>query len=451
MSSSLLKAPAPESLPALTPEDRDRSQDRSEVLRARQSGRGVKLLWLLVGPGLLAMLGENDGPSMLSYAASGAEYGIGFFLPFILMTFVAAYFVQEMAMRLGAVTHRGYGELIFQRFGNFWGWLSVADLVLTNLITLVAEIIAVRIGMAFFSVPAAMAVAIAILVLVLSSLGSRYSRWERISMGFAVFNVLFLVAAFFAHPSAGAIGKALVSWRPLPHTPPREFLLLLASDVGATVTPWMLFFQQSASVDKGMTPLDLKQGRMDTLLGTVAAAVTGCGALVAATPLYVHNVRIPSILGGAGYAEALQPFLGRFGSALFALGLIEAGLIAMLTISASTAYALGESVPGAGHSFNGSLREAPLFHIVNIGVAIVAGAIVLIPGVPLLTIALKANLLATILMPCALLFLLVLVNDRELMGRHTNSRLQNAIGIAIALFVIVAGSGYVFGSFLHSL
>jgi Mn2+/Fe2+ NRAMP family transporter len=430
-----------------TPEDQDRSDDRERVLKARTSNKRVMLLWLLVGPGLLVMLGENDGPSMLSYAETGARYGVGFFLPFILATFAAAYVVQEMAMRLGSVTHRGYGELIFQRFGPFWGWLSAIDLALTNLITLVTEIIAIRVGTAYFSIPAPIAVAGAILLLVISSTGSRYARWERISMGLAFFNLMFLVAAGFSHPSPSAIGMSLLTWRPLPRGPIQELLLLVASNVGATVTPWMLFFQQSASVDKGLTPSDLRQGRMDTLLGTIMAALAGCGALIAAATLYAHHVQPSNALGGTGYAEALKPFLGHFGAALFAIGLVEAGVVAMLTISASTAYAMGEAISGSGHSFNRSIKEAPLFHAVNIGAAVVAGIIVLIPGSPLLSISLNANLLATVLMPCALVFLLLMTNDRSLMGKQANTRLQNTIGIAISLFVIAAGSGYAVVSF----
>jgi Mn2+/Fe2+ NRAMP family transporter len=131
------------------------------------------LLWLLVGPGVLVMLGENDGPSMLSYAASGATYGIGFFLPFIVVTFLAAIVVQEMSMRVGAVTHRGYGKLIFERFGPFWGWTSTGELVVTNLITLITELIAVRVGMAFFGVPPVVAVSAGLALVVLSILGGR--------------------------------------------------------------------------------------------------------------------------------------------------------------------------------------------------------------------------------------------------------------------------------------
>ncbi len=433
---------------ALTSEDLDRARDRSRILAARRDGRGGVLVWLLLGPGVLVMLAENDGPSMLSYAASGATYGLGFFLPFIAVTFAAAYVIQEMTMRLGAVTHRGYGELIFQRFGRIWGWLSIGDLVVVNLVTLITEIIAIRVGMGFFGISTPVAVGCAVATVALSACGSRYSRWERVGMSLALFNLVFLVVAFIARPAPGAVAAALLTWTPLPQGTAEEFLLVLASNVGAAVTPWMLFFQQSASVDKGLTRRDIAHGRVDTLIGTILAAVAGCAALVATTPLFTHHIDTSNLQGGAGYAEALRPLIGAPGAALFALGLIEAGAIAMLTVSASTAYAVGEMVGGVGHSFNRSLSEAPLFHAVNIGMAAVAGLIVLIPGAPLLAISLNANLLAAVLMPPALVFLLVLLNDREIMGAQANSWYSNLIGSLITVFVTVAGTTYAIVAFL---
>jgi len=435
---------------ALTAEDLNRSHDRLRVVDAGKKGRGSMLLWLLVGPGVLAMLGENDGPSMLSYAATGATYGIGFFLPFIAVTFLAAYIVQEMAMRLGAVTHRGYGELIFQRFGPFWGWLSAGDLVVTNLITLVTEVIAIRVGMGYFGVPLIAAVGSAVLLVAISTSGGRYWRWERLAMGLVLFNLLFVIVAILARQSPAAIATAIATWTPLPHGSAQQFLLILASNIGATVTPWMLFFQQGASVDKGLTPKDIGQGRVDTLIGTALGALAGCATVVAAAPLSTNHVDISSFQGGAGYAEALRPLVGAPGAALFALGLVEAGAVAMLTISASTAYAVGEVLGGAGHSFNRSIRGAPAFYAANLGLAVAAGAIVLIPGVPLLAIALNANLLATVLMPSALIFLLMMANDRELMGDRVNSRTTNALGILITVLVTVAGAGYAVVAFVNS-
>ena len=425
----------------LTPEDLKRSDDRRRVLSARRGGRRFGLLWLLVGPGVLAMLGENDGPSMLSYAASGATYGIGFFLPFIAVSFLAATVVQEMAMRVGAVTHRGYGELLFQRFGRFWGWVSVVDLVVTNIVTLITELIAIRVGAGFFGVPPIFAVIAGLALVAFSIAGGRYWSWERAALALAGFNLLFLLAALLSHPDPAAIGSAFLTWGPLPHGSFQLFLLILASNIGATVTPWMIFFQQSAVVDKGMTPKDIPQGRTDTFLGAVLAAAAGCGALVVASVLYVHHVDSSSLQGGAGFAEALRPFTGYPIAALFALGLIEAGALATMTVSASTAYALGEAISGP-HSFNRRIADAPLFYSFNVGIALVAAVVVLIPGAPLLAITLNANLLATVLMPAALVFLVMLANDRELMGPRVNPRWLNIVAGVIAFLVGLAGTAY---------
>jgi Mn2+/Fe2+ NRAMP family transporter len=406
---------------------------------------------LVAGPGALAMLGENDGPSMLSYASSGATYGVGFFLPFILLTFAAAYVVQEMAMRVGAVSGRGYGELVFQRFGRFWGWVSVADLLGTNLVTLIAEVIAMRVGMGYFGVPAWAAVALAVALVVAGSCGGRYRRWERYVAGLAVFNLLFVAVAVCARPSVGQMAHAITTWGPLPKAGMAAFLLMVVSNIGATVTPWMLFFQQSATVDKGMADRDITRGRINTALGAGLAAIAGCAALAAAGPLFAHHVDMSRYDAGAGFAQALQPFIGPAGSGLFAVGLIEAGAVAVLTISASSAYAVGEPNGAAVCSFDASLAQAPLFHGVNIGVALLAGLVVLIPGAPLLAISLNANMLATILLPAALVFLMLLANDREVMGTRANGRLANVMGLTVGVLVTLAGSAYALVSFLTSI
>jgi len=433
----------------LTPEDLNRARDRERVVLARHGHRRLGLLWLLVGPGILAMLGENDGPSMLSYAASGATYGVGFFLPFIVLTFAAAVVVQEMAMRVGAVTHRGYQELVHQRFGHFWGWLSAVDLLVTNFVTVITELIAVRVGMAFFGVPPVVAVALALALVAFSIAGGRYWRWERIALGLAAFNLLFLVAGIMAGPDPKAVGHALLTWTPLPSGGLQLFLLLLASDIGATVTPWMLFFQQSAVVDKGMTPRDIPQGRIDTAIGGVVAALAGCGALLAAAALYTHHVP-GSHLQGAAFADLLRPIIGAPGAAVFSLGLIEAGALAMMTISASTAYALGEVLSGP-HSFNRRLSDAPSFYAFNLSLALLAAIVVLIPGAPLLAITLNANLLATVLMPAALVLLLLLANDRELMGPQANRRSLNVAAGVVVVAVALAGCAYAVVAFLDAI
>jgi len=241
----------------LTHEDADRAKDRWRVSRARwverRSGVRGKLwvLWLLVGPGVLVFLGENDAPSMLSYSASGAQFGIGFFIPFVVLTFAMGLVVQEMTVRLGAVTHRGHAELIFDRFGRFWGFFSMGDLVLGNFLTLVTEFIGIRAGLGFFGIRPGIAVGAGLLVVFAAITTGRYWTWERITLGLAIFNGLFVPAAILAKPDWPAVGHALLTWTPFPHGNGFDIMVLMLADIGATVTPWMIFFQQSAVVDKG--------------------------------------------------------------------------------------------------------------------------------------------------------------------------------------------------------
>jgi Mn2+/Fe2+ NRAMP family transporter len=446
MAATEAAAPAGLALPPLTEEDVARSHDRSRVHHARRRGKRWYLLWLLVGPGILAMLGENDGPSMIAYASDGAQYGLGFFVPFIPVLFVMAFICQEMCMRVGAVTHRGYGELVLQRYGRVWGWFGAADLTLTNLVTLVAEFVAIRVGLAYFHLGSGVAVVLGLALVLFTLSGGRYWRWERIVLGLAFFNSLFLLAAILVKPDVGSIAGAL-DFSPFPGGSFNTLLLLLASTIGATVTPWMIFFQQSASADKGMTPGDVTHGRLDTAAGAVLGAIFGIGALIAGAALLTHNGSGIEGFAGAGFPEALKHVAGGAAGTVFALGLIEAGAVAILTISASTAYAAGECI-GVSHSFNSSPRNAAVFYAANFGVSLLAAVVILIPGAPLLSIALNANVLATVLLPVSLVFVVMLANDVGLMGPWINKRSTNAIGITVIAFVGLCGAAYGIDSFL---
>jgi Mn2+/Fe2+ NRAMP family transporter len=385
-------APAP-LLPPLTAEDAARSRDRSRVHEARRQHRRWRLLWLLVGPGILAMLGENDGPSMIAYASDGAQYGLGFFVPFIPVLFAMAFVCQEMCMRVGAVTHRGYGELVLQRYGRAWGWFGAGDLTLTNLVTLVAEFVSIRVGLAYFHLSSGVAVVLGLALVVFTLSGGRYWRWERIVLGMALFNGLFLLAAILVKPNLGAVAGAL-DFTPFPGGSFNTLLLLLASTIGATVTPWMIFFQQSASADKGMTPTDVRHGRYDTAVGGVLAAVFGIGALIAGAALLTHGGSGIQGFAGAGFPEALKHAAGGAAGAVF------------------------------------------------------AAVVILIPGAPLLSIALNANVLATVLLPVSLVLMVMLANDKGLMGPWANKRSTNVVGIAVIAFVGLCGAAYGIDSFL---
>jgi Mn2+/Fe2+ NRAMP family transporter len=424
----------------ITHEDVDRAHDRVRVSAARAQ-RGVssrfRLLWLLVGPGILVMLGENDGPSMISYAATGARFGIGFFIPFVVLTFVMAVVVQEMTVRLGAVTHRGHAELIFDRFGPFWGWFSMIDLGIGNFLTLITEFIAIRAGLGFFGVPPWAAVVSALVFLCLAIVTHRYWTWERTLLAIAVFNLIFIPVALLTHPSWHAVGRALLTWKPLPGGLSKDILIIVLADIGATVTPWMLFFQQSTTVDKGLTKTDISLGRIDTVVGAALAAAAAVATILATAPLFAQHMTAENFQA-AEFAQALQPLIGRFGAALFALGIVEAGMVASVTISISSAYAFGE-VARKPHSLNLPMTEGRAFYSVLFLCATTAGAIVLVPGLPLVYVVLLVNVVAVLAMPPALVFLFMLANDREVMGDLVSPKWANVLAISVVVFLTLAG------------
>jgi Mn2+/Fe2+ NRAMP family transporter len=396
---------------------------------------------LLAGPGILVMLGENDGPSMLSYATTGATYGIGFFVPFVLLTFFMAYVVQEMTVRVAVATHRGHAELIHGRFGPLWGGFSLADLAIGNLLTLVTEFIAIRAGAAYFGISPILAVSAGVLLVVLTLITRQYARWERTVMLLALGNLLFIPAGLLAHPDADQIARSLATWQPLPGGSSTAFLTLVLATVGATVTPWMLFFQQSAVVDKGLTARDLPQGRIDTALGATLAAIVAIATIAGAAPLFAHHVDISKLATGADFATALRPYLGTPGATFLAIGMIEAGIVAAITISTSTAYAVGE-VTRTNHSLNSSLPRAGAFYLAAAASIGIAAAITLIPGAPLLAIAISVNVIATLLMLPALVLLLLLANDHAIMGSLVNTLRQNVVAGSVTLVIGALGAAY---------
>jgi len=424
-------------------EVRQRAEDRLQLQYARERGglwARLRILLLLIGPGILVMIADNDAGGVITYAQTGASYGLGFFIPFLVVMIPVAFVVQEMTVRLGAVTRRGHAELIFMRYGRFWGTFSAIDLVIANALTLVTEFIGIAAGLAIFRVPIALSVLLGLAAVWAVTLIGRYRLWERISLWVAILNIVFVPLALAAHPDFGAIARSFVTWR-IPGGPTGPFLMLLLANLGTTIAPWMLFFQQSAVVDKGLTPRDVRFGRMDTLIGSVIMGIVAI-ALVVLSATVLHARPGSSGLDIQYILRSVGSHVGSWAESLFALGLIESGLIAAMAITASTSWAAGEALGLKVRSLNAGVREAMPFYLPGLIAVTAAALVVLIPGAPLGYLNVLVQVLATVFMPAALLFLLLLVNDREVMGRHVNSRLQNVAAIGIVTMLVVMNGIY---------
>lgn len=315
----------------------------------------------------------------------------------------------------------------------------MVDLGIGNFLTLIREFIAIRAGQGFFGVPPWASVLFALLLLYTALMSHRYWTWERITLAIALFNLVFIPVALLSKPDWHSVSHAFAGWKPMPDMD-KDTLLIVLADIGATVTPWMLFFQQSATVDKGMTKRDVSFGRFDTILGAGLAAAAAVATVIATTPLFIHHMSAENFQA-AEFAQALQPLIGRAGAALFALGIVEAGMVACVTISISSAYAFGE-VAARPHSLNLPVRQGKAFYSVLFVLAVLAALIVLIPGLPLVYVVLVVNVIAVLAMPPALVFLFMLVNDRELMGAVISPRWANVLATGVVIFLTGAGVLY---------
>ena len=433
------RAPLPDDL-------EHRLRDRlylDELRRGKQNWRTRLALGLaLIGPGVLVMLGDNDAGGVVTYAQTGATYGLGIFLPMMILLGFVAYVVQEMTVRLGAVTRRGHAELIWKRYGAFWGWFSLIDLVVANVLTLMTEFIGIRLGgqalglSPWLTVPASLVFITYVLVFL------RYWTWERISLFIAVFNLIFVPLALLSHPNWHAVAQAFVGhgWIVPGGFLSLTFLVLISANIGTTIAPWQLFFQQSCVVDKGLLPQDIRAGRRDLMLGVVGMVLVAMAIIVLAAQTLkgvpkVQNLDADLVLG------AIRSRLGDGMMALFALGLMEAGLIASIVITASTAWAVGEAFE-IDRSINASPRKAIGFYLPAIVGTALAAIAVLIPGLPLGFLNISVQVIATVFMPAAMLFLLMLLNDRELMGAHVNSARRNMASVAIMAGLITCNVLY---------
>ncbi|MEI6055932.1 MAG: divalent metal cation transporter [Lentisphaerota bacterium] len=392
------------------------------------------MFFILAGPGIIVMVADNDAGGITTYTVTGAKYGFSL-LWFLILLGPVAYYVQEMTVRLGAVTKRGHAEAIFCAFGAFWGWFSILDLILTDWLTMITEFIGMTAALSIFHIPPWITVVGCCLIMVGMIMSGRYWTWEKIALFFCLINLIYIPCVFMVNPSVKDIALNCI-----PNLPPggftNELFFLLMANIGTTIAPWMLFFQQSSVVDKGMQVKDIKFGKIDTAIGSfLTVAVAMC--LIIVTGKLLYGTEVGSAAEAAIRLMPMNQYIGSF----LAIGLFDAGLLGAICISLATSWAFGE-VFGWSHSLNNKIREAPWFYAYYFLVLAFAGIIVLIPGAPLVLITLFVQICATTLLPAALVFLILLLNDEKTMGKYKNTLYENIVNIGIVAVIIILSTLY---------
>ena len=384
------------------------------------------------------MVGDNDAGAYSTYGQAGQNYGTHLLWTFVLLIPVL-YVNQEMVLRLGAVTGVGHARLILERFGKFWGAFSVIDLFLLNALTIITEFIGITLASSYLGVPKDLAVLLAALVIVASAMTGSFRRFERIAMIFCAGSLLIIPVYFLAHPGIGQMASGFV----VPDMPGGSkqlatVMLLIIGIVGTTVAPWQLFFQQSYVIDKRITPRFIPYEKADLVIGIVIVIVGGAAIMGATTVAFAGTHAAGHYGDAAGLAAGLAAYAGKAAGVLFAVALLDAAMIGAFAVSLSTAYALGD-VLGLKHSLHRGIKNAKGFYVMYAALIAGAATIVLIPGSPLGLFTEGVQVLAGVLLPSATVFLLMLCNDKAVLGPWVNGRATNAFtGGVIAVLITLS-------------
>lgn len=408
----------------------------SDTEGARTLRKRLLTMLAIVGPGLIVMVGDNDAGGVATYAEAGQNYGYS--LLWVLLLLIPVLIVnQEMVVRLGAVTGVGHARLINERFGRGWGWFSVGDLFLLNFLTIVTEFIGISLAATYFGISKYIVVPTAAVALVAIMASGSFRRWERAMFVFIAITLVQIPMMLLSHPDWGRAARDFVV-PGIQGGVTSDAVLLIIAMVGTTVAPWQLFFQQSNIVDKRITPRFIGYERADTVFGAFVV-VTGAAALVITADYAARSTGSTGKFTDAGHlADLLGRHSGGLGS-VFAIVLLDASIVGAAAVTLASSYAFGD-VFGLNHSLHRGFREAKPFYLSYSAMIALAAGVVLIPNAPLGLITMAVQALAGLLLPSASVFLLLLCNDREVLGPWVNRRWLNVVtALIVGVLLLLSG------------
>ncbi len=407
----------------------------------RRSWRSLGLFFALVGPGIITSNVDNDAGGITTYSLAGSEFGLSLLWTLIPITIVLI-IIQEMCARMGVVSGKGLSDLIRERFGARVTFYLMIVLFITNMGNTVAEFAGVAASLEIFGISKYTSVPLAAVFVWWLVVKGSYKSVEKAFLVACLFYLAYIVSGFMGKPDWGQIGSAVIT--PTLQFDPR-FLLMTIGVVGTTIAPWMQFYLQSSIVDKGLKARDYKYARVDVIFGSVMVNVVAFFIIMlCAVTLHQNGIKIETAKDAA---LALAPLAGSYCSWLFAFGLLNASLFAASILPLSTAYTICEAF-GWESSLNHRFTGAPQFYGLYSLMIFLGAGIILMPDIPLISIMFYSQVLNGILLPFVLIFMLLLINDRQIMGEYTNGPVMNIITWSTAIALIFLSGAMVVTSLL---
>jgi NRAMP (natural resistance-associated macrophage protein)-like metal ion transporter len=396
----------------------------------------------VMGPGIITANVDNDAGGITTYSLAGSQFGYQLLWTFIPMI-IALAVIQEMGVRMGIVSGKGLADLIREKIGIKFTFLMMIALLLANFGNVLAEFSGIAVSSGIFNVPRFVALPAAAFFVWLLVVKGTYKSVEKVFLLASALYFSYIVAGFLAQPDWALAAKSIIFPQISLST---AYITMVIGLVGTTIAPWMMFYIQSSVVEKGISLKNLKYSKMDAIMGAVVVNIVAFFIVLAcAATIYTNGIEVNNV---ADVSTALAPLAGQYASILFAFGFLNASLFAASILPLSTAYYVCESL-GFEAGVSKSFREAPVFHGLYLGLIIAAVIIIMIPTVPLLSILYLSQVANGLLLPFVLILMLLIINDKKVMGEYVNSRLFNLIAIVTVVAVMGLSVGLLVTSALH--
>ncbi len=400
----------------------------------------IFLFLTVLGPGLITAIVDNDSAGILTYSLAGAQYGYNLIWTFIPMIF-SLIVAQEMSVRMGIISGKGLASLIREKVGVKLTIFIMIGLLIANFGTTLAEFSGIVVSSQIFGIPSIISVPLSAILIWLLVIKGNYKNVEKIFILLSLVYVSYIIAGLMANPDWNQVAMSVIP--DLQYD--TSYIVMVVGLIGTTIAPWMQFYLQSSVVEKGVSKDELKYSRMESILGPIVTGIVALFILVAcAATINVAGIPVNNV---QDIANALIPVAGKYAGFLFAIGFLNASLFSAIILPLSTAYYVCESL-GFETGISRNFEEAPVFHGLYAGMIFICALVILIPNIPLLDILLFSQVINGLILPIILVLMLLIINDKRIMGDYVNSRWYNVISWTITIVISILVIILVITSFL---